>query len=166
MKALRALVVAALAAGGLAPAADASADGRSIARSSGAATKHWNGTHRTGSWSGGHRWHGGHHHSHWRGGVGFYFGVPLFWPSAYYWGYPYWDRYYYPGTVVYREVYPASYPEGEMSAPQSSEAKPGPGAPTQGPLYMNYCESAKAYYPKVTACPEGWRFVQPGQQPN
>ena len=34
-----------------------------------------------------------------------------------------------------------------------------PGAPTQAPAYMNYCESAKAYFPKVTTCPEGWKFV-------
>jgi hypothetical protein len=167
MKALRAVVLAALAAGGLATAADVSAaDARGIARTSGSTTHHWSGTHRTaGSWSG-HRWHGGYHHSHWRGGVGLYFGVPLFWPT-YYWGYPYyWDGY--PRTVIYREVerYPASYPEGEIAAPQSTEVPRGPGAPTQGPLYMNYCESAKAYYPKVTACPDGWRFIQPGQQPN
>ena len=36
-----------------------------------------------------------------------------------------------------------------------------PGGPTQAPAYMNYCESAKAYFPKVTSCPEGWKFVTP-----
>jgi len=33
------------------------------------------------------------------------------------------------------------------------------GAPTQAPAYMNYCDSSKAYYPKVTSCPEGWKFI-------
>jgi len=33
--------------------------------------------------------------------------------------------------------------------------------PQQGPLYMNYCESARAYFPKVTTCPEGWKLSNP-----
>ena len=52
------------------------------------------------------------------------------------------------------------YPEGEIS---SADAPRGPGAPGQAPLYMNYCESAKAYYPKVASCPEGWKFIQPSR---
>ncbi len=53
-------------------------------------------------------------------------------------------------------------PQGPMyeEAP-TTQVVPGPGAPNQGPLYMNYCESAKAYYPKVTTCPEGWKFIAP-----
>jgi hypothetical protein len=44
--------------------------------------------------------------------------------------------------------------------PQTTEVPVGEGSPTQGPLYMNYCESAKAYFPKVNSCPEGWRFIE------
>ena len=58
--------------------------------------------------------------------------------------------------------YPAAYPDGVMEPTdpmeQSTQVQPGPGAPTQAPAYMNYRESAKAYYPKITSCPEGWKF--------
>jgi hypothetical protein len=154
MKAVRALLIPAIAAAGVALATDAVAQTHSGRHSAGAPTgsHHWSGTHRWsgtgGHWRGGY--HGGYRHSH----FGFYFGVPLFWP-AYAWGYPYY-YYDYPRTVIYREV--PVYPEGEMS---STEVQPAPGAPQQGPLYMNYCESAKAYYPKVASCPEGWKFVAP-----
>ena len=69
------------------------------------------------------------------------------------------DWYYYP-RAAYVERYPMSTPDDAAT----TEAPVGPGAPTQGPLYMNYCESAKAYYPKVTSCPEGWKFL-PAQPP-
>ena len=156
MKALRALLISAVAAAGLA-AVDASA--QHATRHSGGGARHWSGS--GGHWSGGH-WSG--HRSHWHGSrIGFYFGVPVLW-GAWYWGAPYYyGPYYpyYPGTILYREVerVPESYPDGEMGP--AAEATPGPGAPTQGPLYLNYCESAKAYYPKVTSCPEGWKFNRP-----
>jgi hypothetical protein len=164
MRVLRALIPA-LAACGLAAATDAPAqplNGATRAApvsGAGSMTRTWSGTHRSGTWSGGH-WSGGHHwvghpRHRWHGGVSFYFGVPLFWP-AYYWGWPYY-YYDYPRTVIYREV--ERIPEGEIAP--STEVQPAPGAPAQGPLYMNYCESAKAYYPKVTSCPEGWKFVEP-----
>ena len=168
MKALRALIPA-LAACGLAVAIDAQAAGST-------GTHDWSGAHRGavsgghywsggsgGHWSGGHRsgghWGGrwvGYPHRHWYGGVSFYFGVPLFWP-AYYWGGPYY--YDYPRTVIYHEVerVPADVAPGTEVQPAA------PGSPTQGPLYMNYCASAKAYYPKVTSCPEGWKFVEPAR---
>ena len=139
MKAMRTLLVATVAAAGLAVTADVQAD-------------------RVGGrgWSGGH---GGHWGGHWYGPrVGLYIGAPILW-SPWYWGYPY--DYYYPRTVIYREVerYPASYPDGYLeSAPSSTEVPRTEGAPTRAPAYMNYCESAKAYFPKVTSCPEGWRF--------
>ena len=177
MKALRALLVPALAAGGLAAAVDAPAQAvngatRSMSTGSTAAITRHAGTHR-GSFSGGQRhwgggrhwggnhWGGHHHHGHWHGRVGFYFGVPLVW-SSWYWGWPYYyDPLYYPrSAVVYREVERVPAYEGEM-APATTEVQPGPGSPTQGPLYMNYCESAKAYYPKVASCPEGWKFIAP-----
>jgi hypothetical protein len=159
MRAIKSLVVAALAAAGMAAGADVQAAGstHSGARSHGGG--HWSG--------GGGHWNGGG--GHWRGGgghwggrywyprVGFYVGAPLLW-SAWYWGWPY--DYYYPRTVVYDRVierYPASYPDGVMEP--STEVPRGPGAPMTAPAYRNYCESAKAYYPKVASCPEGWKFI-------
>jgi hypothetical protein len=89
--------------------------------------------------------------------VGFYFGVPLFWGS--YYGYPYY--YDYPSTtVIYRDRDAEPYPMAEPMEDEATLLPPNAeGAPTQGPTYMNYCDSAKAYYPKVTQCPEGWKFV-------
>ena len=120
---------------------------------------------------GGHG-HGGHHHGHghghgyWGGyypyypGWGFYWGIPAYW-SAWYWGAPYWYDYYPGGAVIYREVERApGYPEGEIG-PATTEVPRGGGAPTQGPAYQNYCESAKAYFPRVTTCPEGWKLSTP-----
>lgn len=140
MKAIKSLVVAALAAAGVAVAADTQA-----------ATHGWSGARpaHAGHWRGGHwggRWYGPR--------IGLYVGAPILW-SAWYWGYPYYYDYYYP-RGVYVERYPAPYME--EPAP-TTEAAPSPGAPAQGPTYMNYCESAKAYYPKVTTCPEGWKFL-------
>ena len=151
MKATKSLLVAVLAVAGLAMAADAQAN--PAARSGG-----WNGgSHGGGNW-GGHRgsWGG---HRYWGPRVGFYFGAPLLF-GAYAWGYPY--DYYYPRTVVVDRVierYPASYPEGVMESAPTTEVPRSEGAPSQGPTYMNYCGSANAYYPKVTTCPEGWKFV-------
>ena len=75
-----------------------------------------------------------------------------------YWGYPYWGGAYYPQeTVVYREV--IREPEViETVREPAPGAEPAAGA---GPLYMNYCESAREYYPKIARCPEGWKFVTP-----
>ena len=175
MKAIQSLVVAAIAATGLATAADAQAD-RGTWRSGGHAWNgarpvggHWSGVRPVGGhWSGGH-WGGGHwggYRSHWYGPrYSFFIGAPLLWP-AWYWGYPY--DYYYPRTVIYRDVverYPASYPEDVMMEPEPTVELPPrtEGTPRQGPLYMNYCESAQAYFPKVTTCPEGWRFLTPAR---
>jgi hypothetical protein len=173
MKAIKTLLVVALAAAGVAVAADSQAasggghgsfGGRSVA-----AGGNWHG--------GGGNWHGGG--GHWNGGhwggrgyyygprFGFYLGAPLFWPS-YYWGYGYGYPYdYYPRTVVYGQPvgYPASYPDGgypdgAMGPAETTQVAPdAQGAPSQGPTYMNYCESSRAYYPKVTSCPEGWKFL-------
>ena len=150
MKAIKSLVVAAVAAAGMAVMADVQAAGPVRSGAHG------------GNWSGGH-WRGGGHWGgrYWYPRVGFYLGAPLLW-SAWYWGWPY-DYYYYPRTVVYDRVierYPADY--GVME-PSTTEVAPSRGAPTQGPLYMNYCESARAYYPKVTSCPEGWKFIAPSR---
>lgn len=166
MKPMRTLLVAALAASGLVLATQAAAQ-HSGGHSGGG---HWSGGHSGGHFSGGH-FNGGHFGGgHFRGGHrhffgpswSFAFGVPLFW-GPYYWGapyyYPYYDDYYYypDAPVVYREREVVPYD----TMPPTTEAQPGPGAPSQGPLYMNYCASAKAYYPKVTSCPEGWKFITP-----
>jgi hypothetical protein len=139
MKAIKTLLAVAVAAGGLAVAADAQAQ-----------AKHGWGGHRGGHW-GGH-WHGPR--------LGLYIGAPLLFGS-YYWGAPWYD--YYGPRVVYREVIrEPEYIEVEREPATSAPANRD-GAPTQGPAYMNYCASAKAYYPKVTSCPEGWKFLTPTQ---
>jgi hypothetical protein len=150
MRAIKSLVVAAVAAAGVAGVAAAQAAGPMHSGSRIAATGHWNGG---GHWRGGSHWGG----RYWYPGVGFYIGAPLLW-SAWYWGGPY--DYYYPRTIVYDRVierYPSSYPEGVMEP--TTEVPRSAGAPAQEPAYRNYCESAKAYYPKVTSCPEGWKFI-------
>jgi hypothetical protein len=175
MKTTKTLLVVALAAAALAAGA-AQAQSHSGRGSSGvsASGSHGgaSGSRHSGTWSGRGAAVGGHYRGgggHWGGGgrywggsrywgpsLGLYFGAPLLY-GAYYWGSPYWDDYYYPrSTMVYRERVIEPYPEGEVS---STEIAPrSPGAPTQAPTYRNYCDSAKAYYPKVTSCPEGWRF--------
>lgn len=156
MKTMRSLVLAALAAAGLTAVADAQANPAARSGSTGTRPSHGGG----GNWSG-HHGHPGHHgHRYWPGSrLGFYIGAPVLFGS-WYWGYPH--DYYYPRTVVVERVierYPASYPEGVMEPAPTTEVPRGEGAPTQAPAYMNYCEAAKAYFPKVTSCPEGWRFV-------
>ena len=147
MKAIQSLVVAAVAAAGMAVTADAQA-----------ASGHWGGGRVVsggGHWSGGSHWGG----SRWHGPrLGLYVGAPLLF-APWYGYYPY-DYYYPRTTVIYRDVepYPETYPEGYMAPPTTEVAPPAEGAPRQAPAYRNYCESAKAYFPKVTTCPEGWRF--------
>lgn len=138
MKSIKALLAVAVAAGAMLAAADVQAQ-----------AKHgWSG-HRGGYWGGG--WYGPR--------LGFYIGAPLLYGS-YYWGRPY-DSYYDGPRVVYREVIrEPEYVEVDRE-PASSEPSRGEGAPMQGPAYMNYCASAKAYYPKVASCPEGWKFLTP-----
>jgi hypothetical protein len=140
MKAMKSLLVAALAAGALA-ATDAQAQSRH-----GGGGAHFGGG---GHWSGGH-WRGGHW---WGPRVGFFIGAPILW-SSWYWGYPY--DYYWPRTVIVERSYPGEVAVQPGAA--TTEVPRGEGAPAQAPAYRNYCESARAYYPKVTKCPEGWRF--------
>jgi hypothetical protein len=180
------LLVAALSAAGLAVAVPAFAAGGHGGGGghSGGGGGHWGGGggHSGGGhWSGGGHYGGGHyggghyyggHYSHWYGpSWGFYWGVPLavgawWWGYPYYYGYPYGYAYSYPYYDGYYAA-PApsgeAYPQGNLGPP--AQAQPGPGAPSQGPLYMNYCESSQAYYPKVTQCPEGWKFIAPAAGP-
>ena len=152
MKPIRTMLVAALAALGLAGSVEALAD-----------SKHgWRG-HR-GQAHGGHRWHG---HRHWspRWNWGLSIGVPLYFGSAYAWGAPY--GYYGGPPVVYRETIREPewgyLPPEPLPVPETTEVPRGEGAPTQGPMYMNWCESSRAWFPKVTSCPEGWKLVTPDQ---
>lgn len=159
MKAMKSLVVAALSAGGLAVAADAQAGrgghsggghsghGHAGAGHSGFHGGGWGGR---GSW-GGHRFFSGPR-------IGVFIGAPLLFSPWY--GGPsyYYDDYYYPPIVDRMiEPYSASYPEGAMEwAPPDPRTEL---APPLAPAYMNYCESGDAYFPRVTTCPEGWKFV-------
>lgn len=176
MKATKTLLVAAVAAACMAatayaqnPTARSASGGTNFnARSAGGST--WSGSRpaHSGSWIGQRGGHWGGHHHHWHGARwGFYFGAPILWSSVY-WGWPYYGYpYYYPyPTVIYRDIerYPMSYPEGVLEPAPTTDIGPrSEGAPRQGPLYMNYCESAKAYFPKVTSCPEGWKMISPTQ---
>ena len=148
MRAIKSLVVAAIAAAGVGLVADAQAAGRTGGGGHGGGG-HWSGGHWGGtSWRGGH-WGG----RYWGPSYAFYFGLPVLW-SAYYWGWP--GYYYPPRAVIYRDVYPETV--YDAPPPATTEVPRTEGAPSQAPAYMNYCASAKAYFPKVTSCPEGWRF--------
>jgi hypothetical protein len=152
MKAIKSLLVAALAAAGMVATAHVEAAGMSHGGGHASGGSHWSGGH----WGGRGYFYGPR--------VGFFIGAPLLF-GPWYWGYPYdyYYPYYYPRTVYTDgapDGYAAPYPEGEMQpAPTTQVAPNAPGAPAQAPAYMNYCESSKAYFPKVTACPEGWKFV-------
>jgi hypothetical protein len=127
---------------------------------------HWSGGHGGGHWGGGHYGHSHGYYPYW----GFYWGAPLLWGSyAYYWGYPYGWGYPYAAAYSYADgAYPQSYPqpypqqgypEGAIGEAPTTQVNPNAqGAPAQGPAYLNFCASANAYYPKVTSCPEGWKF--------
>ena len=132
------------------------------------------GGYNGGGHHGGHGGHGGHHgghhghgHGYWGGYYGGYWpyyaawGWPLYWGAA--WGYPYYDYAYpyYQEPLVYREPYPV-YPQGAIAPPPTTQVPQGSGGPSRAPLYQNYCESARAYFPQVTVCPEGWRLAAPG----
>lgn len=179
MKALNALVLPLIAAAGLCMAADSQAQNRH-----GGSPGYRGGGH-TGV-SGGH-WHGGgprvsygygYRHGHYYGGHAYWgwwgaaIAAPFLWGGVYYdWPYygpyagAYWGpRYYrygpgpyYPDEVAY------GYPQAsnEVALPTTEVPASGPGAPTQRPLYMNYCEDTKAYYPKVGSCASGWQMRRP-----
>ena len=93
--------------------------------------------------------------------------VPLLPPSyatIYAGGVPY----YYANDIYYQQV-PGGYavvnpPPNYVEAPQAPVPPVPQGAPPQAPAApapatWYYCNSAKAYYPYVSQCPEGWRQV-------
>lgn len=132
---------------------------------------------------GGHYGTGGHHsHANWGWGLGVALSVPwaLGWYDPYGWGPAYFPSY------AYRGIYPASpyaYGSGcgldddcwraqqapSVPAAPTTQIPPlasGPeGGPTERPLHLNYCESARAWFPHVQTCPGGWRLIRPEYGP-
>jgi hypothetical protein len=132
----------------------------------------------------GYRYSHGHYYgSNW--GWGLALGLPLAWglydPYGYggwgwaygapYYGYPA-NGYSYPGggfpCAPYEECYRDQVARSEPTPPTTEVPAPAPGAngtPTQRPLHLNYCDSARAWFPHVRSCPEGWRMVRPEYSP-
>jgi hypothetical protein len=132
----------------------------------------------------GYRYSHGHYYgSNW--GWGLALGLPLAWglydPYGYGgWGWAYGAPYYgypaygysYPGggfpCAPYEECYRDQVARSEPTPPTTEVPAPAPGAngtPTQRPLHLNYCDSARAWFPHVRSCPEGWRMVRPEYSP-
>jgi hypothetical protein len=89
--------------------------------------------------------------------IGFAFGGPGYWgyPG---WGYPGW------GYSGYYYAPPYYYPQaGAMPAESTVYIERGDGysTPEQTQGYWYYCPGAKAYYPYVKHCAEGWQRVSP-----
>jgi hypothetical protein len=92
-------------------------------------------------------------HGH-RGGharLGFYVGVPLalpyaYYPPAYYYG----PRAYYSEPLAAGPVAPAYYIQQDNAAANTS---PPPGG------YWYYCRDPQGYYPQVQQCPTPWQQV-------
>jgi hypothetical protein len=135
------------------------------------------GSHRP---SPGTHWNRGHwNNSHWGWGLGLGIGVPWalgwydpFWGPAWGHAYSYYPPYAY-GPVYRGYGYACEQDEdcwrerqsrSEPAAPTTEVAPAAPGeegGPTQRPLHLNYCDSAKAWFPHVRTCPGGWRLVLP-----
>ncbi len=69
--------------------------------------------------------------------------------APFYWGPGYYAPYYYGPPVVY-----APPPVVYSAPPQVSYSAPPP-------QFYYYCDNLAGYYPQVSACPSGWRQVQP-----
>jgi hypothetical protein len=81
-------------------------------------------------------------------GFSLYFGFPYGYPR-YYRPYPY---------PPYYPYYPPAYP---VPAPPPVYIEPHRRNPAYGSRYWFYCSSSGSYYPRVTACPEGWQTIRP-----
>lgn len=131
----------------------------------------------------GYRHHGGSGHGHgYHGGSSWGWGIAVGVPWAlglydpYWYGgsyYPYPAYGYAPPYSGYGYGYGCG-PYGECWREGMARAEPTPpttevppaatgedGGPTQRPLHLNYCESARAWFPHVRTCPGGWRLVRP-----
>lgn len=114
---------------------------------------------------------GGGHHGGAHVGVGVYVG-PGWWGPHPYWGpgpyyyYPYAAPYYYPPGPYYYPpaVVAPSQPPVYVERDQQPAPSTPPAPSTQPPQSSQswfYCPSARAYYPYVKECPEGWQRVAP-----
>lgn len=129
----------------------------------------------------GHSGHYGHYsHGHyggyypgWGWGVGIGLGVP--WGLGWYdpwWGWGSYPSYGY-GAAYPNYAYACELDEDCLRARESRNEPAAPttevppaafgaeGGPTQRPLHLNYCDSARAWFPQVRTCPGGWRLVRP-----
>ena len=80
-------------------------------------------------------------------------GVPYFYAN---------EVYYVQAPGGYAVVAPPAdveYIEAPQAPPQQAGAPQGAGEPSSPGGNWYYCESAKAYYPYVSECKEGWRTV-------
>jgi hypothetical protein len=158
------------------PGGGYSGGGAGHGHSGGSGYRHYGGS--------GYRYSHGHYDgSNW--GWGLALGLPLAWglydPYGYggwgwgygapYYGYPAY-AYSYPGggfpCAPYEECYRDQVARSEPTPPTTEVPPPAPGAdgtPTQRPLHLNYCDSARAWFPHVRSCPEGWRMVRPEYSP-
>ena len=109
-------------------------------------------------------------YGYWRPWYGFYLAAPFVFGAAYaswdpywgYWGPRYYPYSYYGGGASYPDPRYYDGPQMSMGGEGTTEDSPNAeGAPTQAPLYLNYCAAAKAYFPKVATCPGGWQFRPP-----
>ena len=147
---------------------------------SGYGGSHSGGHYRPGAPGYGHGGNHGYSYPYWGWGLGLAISAPwaLGWYDPYWWGpavYP---------SYAYRGVYPA-YPYNNgcgidddcWRALQSQNQPPAPttevpplaagadGGPTERPLHLNYCDSARAWFPHVRTCPGGWRLIRPEYNP-
>ena len=123
----------------------------------------------SGSWRGSGGWHGGgswHGSRVWRGGI--YMGLPIglgygFYPYSYYGGPYYGTPYYALSPAEYPPVPPAPIIYTEQSDdPQANlQEMPINAEQSNQGAWWYYCTDAKAYYPQVSQCPEGWMRVAP-----
>lgn len=103
-------------------------------------------------------WSPGWYEPYWYGGV--YGAVPYPYPAYGYVSPSYGTGY---GCGWDEECWRAQAAQVE-TPPTTQLPPPAPGvegAPTQRPLHLNYCDSARAWYPNVRTCPGGWRLVRP-----
>jgi hypothetical protein len=104
--------------------------------------------HDQGLWRRGHWWHG------WHGGaVGWWWLAGGAWYAFNRPVYPYPDPYI-PSTVIIEQPAPQPAPV-VVAAPAPP---PAPQPVVQAPTWY-YCKTAKAYYPYVSVCAEGWTAV-------
>jgi hypothetical protein len=100
----------------------------------------------------------GHHRPHVHGRVFIGVGPAVWWGPYPYWYYPPPPYAVYAPPVVYAPPPPVVVPEPQVYIQQAPPpVAPGPSAQQ----FWYYCQSAQAYYPSVSSCPEAWVKVAP-----